>query len=176
MVTRSRHYTRPRMKTTRNSIFIGIWSIWEFRRGSVLPSRDQERFDACMLERYACPMEIARAQESIRAAELCLQTGLVSSAVSRAYYAMFQAVQVALEQEGLRRATWSHPILQATFTTERIYRRKRYAAMFSDYLSAALVVRQAEDYGRAGVSHRIAQHHVRRAALFVTAVREGLDA
>ena len=40
----------------------------------------------------------------------------------------------------------------------------------------ALVVRQAADYGRAGVSHRIAQRQVRRAALFVTAVQEVLNA
>jgi len=121
-------------------------------------------------------MDIARAQESLHAAELCLQTGLVNSAVSRAYYAMFQAAQVALEMEGIRRPTWSHPSVQAIFTTELIHRRKRYAAMFRDYLSAALVVRQAADYGRAGVSHKIAQRQVRRAALFVTAVQEVLNA
>ena len=136
----------------------------------MLLSYEQERFDARLPEQYACPMDIARAQESLRAAELCLQTGLVNSAVSRAYYAMFQAAQVALEQEGFRRRLESSQ-LQATFTTELIHRRKRYAAMFRDYLSAALVVRQAADYGRAGVSHKIAQRHVRRAALFVTAVR-----
>jgi hypothetical protein len=62
-------------------------------------------------------MDIARAQEFLRAAELCLQIGLVHS---------------------------------------------------------ALVVRQAADYGRAGVSYKIAQRHVRRGALFVTAVREVL--
>ena len=66
--------------------------------------------------------------------------------------------------------------MQATFTTELIHRRKRYAAMFRDYSLAPLVVRQAADYGRAGVSQKIAQRHVRRAALFVTAVREVLDA
>jgi uncharacterized protein (UPF0332 family) len=58
-------------------------------------------------------MDIARAQESLQVAELCLHTGLVNSAVSRAYYAMFQAAQVALEQEGIRRPAWSHPSLQA---------------------------------------------------------------
>ena len=141
-----------------------------------LPSGDQERFDARLPEQYACPMDIARAQESLRAAELCLQSGLVNSAVSRAYYAMFQAAQVALETEGIRRPTWSHPSVQALFTTELIHRRKRYAATFRDYLAAALVVRQAADYGRAGVSHRIAQRQVRRAALFVTAVQEVLNA
>jgi len=120
-------------------------------------------------------MDIARAQESLRAADLCLQAGCVNSAVSRAYYAMFQAAQVALEREGITRLTWSHPSLQAIFTTELIHRRKRYAATFRDYLSAALVVRQAADYGRAGVSQKIAQRMVRRAALFVTAVSEALE-
>jgi hypothetical protein len=43
--------------------------------------------------------------------------------------------------------------------------------MFRDYLSVALEVRQGADYGWAGVSHKIAQRQVRRAALFVTAVR-----
>lgn len=119
-------------------------------------------------------MDMARAQESLQAAERCLQSGLVNSAVSRAYYAMFQAAQVALEHEGMHRATWSHPGLQATFTTELIHRRKRYAATFRDYLSAALVVRQAADYGRAGVRHKIAQRQVHRTALFVRAVQEVL--
>jgi uncharacterized protein (UPF0332 family) len=58
----------------------------------------------------------------------------VNSAVSRAYYAMFQAAQVALELEGMHRATWSHPGLQAAFTTELMHRRKRYAALFRDYV------------------------------------------
>jgi uncharacterized protein (UPF0332 family) len=117
-------------------------------------------------------MELERAQESLQAAELCLQAGWVNSAASRAYYAMFQAAQVALETAGFTRPVWSHPGLQATFTTELIHRRKRYPAIFRDYLAAALVVRQAADYGRAGVSQKIAQRMVRRAGQFVTAVEE----
>ena len=72
-----------------------------------------------------------RAQESLQAAELCLQAGWVNSAVSRAYYAMFQAAQVALEMAGFTRMVWSHPGLQATFTTELIHRRKIYPAPFA---------------------------------------------
>jgi uncharacterized protein (UPF0332 family) len=45
-------------------------------------------------------MELARPIESLKAAELCLRESLVNSAVSRAYYAMFQAAQVALEAAG----------------------------------------------------------------------------
>jgi uncharacterized protein (UPF0332 family) len=115
-------------------------------------------------------VNLDRAQESLRAAQLCLQEGLVNSAASRAYYAMFQAAQVALETAGFTRTEWSHPGLQAAFVTELIYRRKMYPAAFRDYLSSGLRVRQAADYGQAGVSRRIAQRLVRRAASFVSAV------
>jgi uncharacterized protein (UPF0332 family) len=41
--------------------------------------------------------------------------GLVNSAASRAYYAMFQAAQVALETKGLVRSEWSHKALHSYF-------------------------------------------------------------
>jgi uncharacterized protein (UPF0332 family) len=89
-------------------------------------------------------MELTRAVESLRAAELCRREGLVSSAASRAYYTMFQAAQVALEAEGLVRSEWSHKGLHASFNQELIQRRKLYPRAFRDYLIAALTVRQAE--------------------------------
>jgi uncharacterized protein (UPF0332 family) len=49
-------------------------------------------------------MEMSRAIESLKAAELCLTESLANSAASRAYYAMFQAAQAALEAEGLVRS------------------------------------------------------------------------
>lgn len=118
-------------------------------------------------------MEIARAQESLSAAQLCLERQFVNSAASRAYYAMFQAAHAALEAAGFSRGTWSHPGLQAMFAAELVHRRKLYPAVFRDYLSAGLRVRQAADYGYAGVSHKIASRLVRRAASFVSAVRRG---
>ena len=48
-------------------------------------------------------MLIERANESLRAAQLCLEEQLVNSAANRAYYAMFQAAQVALELAGVTR-------------------------------------------------------------------------
>ncbi len=52
-------------------------------------------------------------------------------AASRAYYAMFQAAQVALEAAGAGRVQWSHAALQAAFTTGLIRRSKvRRAATF----------------------------------------------
>ena len=51
----------------------------------------------------------------MNAALLCLDQELVNSTASRAYYAMFQAAQAALETAGFARAEWSHPGLQVAF-------------------------------------------------------------
>ena len=47
-------------------------------------------------------MEIAKAEESLKAAEICHAQGLYNSSASRAYYAMFQGAQVALEAADYR--------------------------------------------------------------------------
>ena len=120
-------------------------------------------------------MEIARAAESLKASVLCLREGLVSSAASRAYYAMFQAAQIALEAEGLMRSQWSHKGLHSSFNQELIHQRKLYPRIFRDYLTSALTVRQAADYGEEGVSAKIAARQVRRAEGFVNLVMEVIN-
>lgn len=119
-------------------------------------------------------MDLSRARESLRAAQLCLQEGLANSAASRAYYAMFQAAQVAMEIAGFPRDEWSHSGLQAAFANELIHRRKIYPAVFRDYLSSGLRTRHVADYGLEGVGKKTAQRVVHRAASFVTAVEEKL--
>jgi uncharacterized protein (UPF0332 family) len=117
-------------------------------------------------------MDIERAQESLKAAQLCLREGLANSAASRAYYAMFQAAQVAMSVVDSTRNEWSHHGLQAAFASELIHRRKVYPTVFRDYLSSGLRVRHVADYGLAGVSGKTAQRLVHRAVSFVTAVEE----
>lgn len=134
------------------------------------------RFDLPGRRRYAFFMRLDRAEESLEAAQLCLEAQLVNSAASRAYYAMFQAAQVALEAAGFVRVQWSHSGLQATFTTELIHRRKLYSATLRDHLASGLGVRQAADYGHAGISGKVAQRLVRRATTFVDVVREVTNA
>ncbi len=96
----------------------------------------------------------------------------MNSAASRAYYAMFQAAQIALEAEGLIRLEWSHRGLHSSFNQELIHQRKLYPRVFRDYLTFALTVRQAADYGEGGVSAKIAQRQIHRAAAFVKAAKE----
>jgi len=120
-------------------------------------------------------MDLDRARESLRAAELGLREGYANSAASRAYYAMFQAAQVALEYIGSGRTMWRHAGLQSTFATECIHRRKIYPAIFRNHLTLGLEIRQEADYGYAGVSQKAAQRLLQRALAFVSAVEEAIS-
>jgi uncharacterized protein (UPF0332 family) len=53
-------------------------------------------------------MDIAKADESLKATERCFHEGLYNSSVSRAYYSMYQAAQTALEAAGLLRTELTH--------------------------------------------------------------------
>ena len=117
-------------------------------------------------------MELERAVESLKAAELCLREGFVNSAASRAYYAMFQVAQCALEAQGIARSQWSHKSLHSSVNQQLIHQRKAFPRIFRDYLTVALTVRQSADYGESGISAKIAQRQVRRALGFVEAAQE----
>ena len=117
-------------------------------------------------------MFIERANESLRASQLCLEEQLVNSAASRAYYAMFQAAQVALELSGVGRRQWSHATIQAAFSSELIHRRRIYPTALRRDLSDGLGVRRLADYTELGVSRAAAHRLVRRATVFVSMVQE----
>lgn len=117
-------------------------------------------------------VDLERAMESLKAAELCLVESLANSAASRAYYAMFQAAQSVLEAQGINRSEWSHKSLHSIFNQQLIHQRKVFPRVFRDYLTSALTVRQAADYGEGGISVKIAQRQVRRASAFVKITAE----
>jgi uncharacterized protein (UPF0332 family) len=85
---------------------------------------------------------------------------------------MFQAAQIALEGEGFARFEWSHRGMHSTFNQQLIHQKKLYPRVFLSYLTSALTVRQAADYGEAGTSQKIASRQLRRARVFVETVEE----
>ena len=118
-------------------------------------------------------MEIAKADESLRAAEYCYQETLYNSSVSRAYYSMYQAAQVALEAVGLVRDEWSHAGLQATFANELTRRRKLYSPFLARDLNIVQDLRHTADYRDTSVSRRQTARALGKAREFVGAVRKG---
>jgi uncharacterized protein (UPF0332 family) len=121
-------------------------------------------------------MEPERVQASLQAAELCLAEGLWDSAVSCAYYALFQAAICALERRGLRRREWTHKGVHSDFVQRFVRRRKLVPASFAGALPSVMQLRHIADYQQPGVSRRQAERAVRRAREVVTLLqREGFD-
>ena len=120
-------------------------------------------------------MEMRKADESLKTAELCYSQGLYNSSASRAYYAMFQAAQVALETAGFTRPEWSHAGLHATFANELTRRRKQYAATLARDLTIVQELRHTADYRNHDLSERQAARAVHKAKEFVDAIKRRIS-
>ena len=112
-------------------------------------------------------MELERAQASLRAAQLCLAQGLFDSAVSRAYFALFQAAICALESLGIRRREWTHRGVHSDFAQLFVRRRKLVPLSFASALPTVMQLRHMGDYQQPGVSQRQAERAVRLAREFL---------
>lgn len=117
-------------------------------------------------------MQIEKAQESLRAAEVCFGEKLYNSTANRAYYAMFQAAVVALERAGIQSKgeQWSHENLQAVFATELIHRRKLYPRTMSSFLPNGMRLRHQADYYEYSVSEKRAREILQWAQEFLRLV------
>ena len=113
-------------------------------------------------------MDLARAQASLQAAELCLAHGLWDSAVNRSYFALFQVAICALERRRMRRREWTHKGVHSDFMQLFVRRRKLVPASFAGALPSVMHLRHIADYQQPGVSQTQAERAVRRAPEFVT--------
>jgi len=120
-------------------------------------------------------VDIAKAEESLQAADLCYSQGLYNSSASRAYYAMYQAAQVALEAAGFTRFEWSHASLHATFANELTRRRKQYSPVFARHLTIVQELRHTADYRDRGLSQKQTARSLVKAREFVNAVKRRLS-
>jgi uncharacterized protein (UPF0332 family) len=120
-------------------------------------------------------MEMAKAEESLNAVELCYAQGFYDSSTSRAYYAMFQAAQVALETAGFMRPEWSHAGLHATFANELTRRRKQFAPVLARDLPIVQELRHTADYRNHHLSARQAARALSKAREFVQAIKRSVS-
>jgi len=112
-------------------------------------------------------MEWTRTQGSLKAAQLCLEQQLSDSAVSRAYFAAFQAAICALETQGIKRDEWTHKGVHSDFVHRFVSRRKIVPAGFANALPNLMRLRHIGDYRQPGVSQNQAVRAVRLAQDFV---------
>lgn len=110
---------------------------------------------------------LAKARRSLAAAERELAAGAHDDAVSRAYYACFQAAVAALLRAGVRPRGdgWGHDFVQAELARRRLVR-----ADLRSTLPRTIGLRHTADYDAESVSRRQARDAVERARVFVAAL------
>jgi len=112
-------------------------------------------------------MDWMRTQGSLKAAQLCLEQRLSDSAVSRAYFAAFQAAICAIESQGVKHKEWTHKGVHSDFVHRFVSRRKIVPASFASALPNVMRLRHIGDYRQPGVSQKQAERAVRLAQEFV---------
>lgn len=117
---------------------------------------------------------LAKAEESLAGAESEHANRRHQNCANRAYYACYQAAVAALLQAGIRSrgARWGHDTVQAQFVGELINRRKRYPPELRDTFERLLELRQSADYAAGFVSEIQTARSLRRARVFVSAVKQ----
>ncbi|MGH7772735.1 MAG: HEPN domain-containing protein [Candidatus Binatia bacterium] len=116
-------------------------------------------------------MEITKANESLKAAEHCYTDGLYNSSVSRAYYSMYQAAQVALEAAGFNAPSG----LTEDCTRLLTRRRKLYSSFLARDLNVVQDLRHTADYRDSDVSKRQATRALAKAREFVSLIKKGIS-
>lgn len=119
---------------------------------------------------------LAKAADSLVAAESEFAAGRYDNVANRCYYACFQAAVAALEAAGFHprgrsRDRWSHSGVQAQFVGVLINRRKQYPSSLGNVLSMAFTARQKADYTRNRVSANDARRLLHRSREFVGAIQ-----
>jgi len=115
-----------------------------------------------------------KADQDMRAAELCFEQALYDVCVSRCYYAMFHIAIAALIRHSIppRRDQWGHDYVQSQVAEQLIKRRKVLPATLAGELLDAMNARHEADYSAIPSSRKMAERRLRKARGFVNAIEE----
>ncbi len=116
-----------------------------------------------------------KAQNNLRAAQICFDNGLYDASVNRAYYAALQAAVAALASRGLKRAKADHKKIQADFSENLIRKQKIYPARVRSYLMDMQAVRNEADYTGLVISQRLSHKQIDKAAQLIALIRKELE-
>ena len=115
---------------------------------------------------------LAKAEEALKAAELCCENGLYDSCASRCYYAMFWAAMAGLEHIGYSSQEWSHSGLMNVFGREIVKKRHFVARKIAAHLRDGYHLRLSADYGRDLTGAKRARRALGHAQVFVARLEE----
>ncbi|HID63878.1 MAG TPA: HEPN domain-containing protein [Anaerolineae bacterium] len=115
---------------------------------------------------------LIKAEEALKAANLCYDHGLHDSCASRCYYAMFWAAIAALEWAGSPSQKWNHSGLSSVFGKELVKKRRLLSPTLAGRLGDGYDLRRLADYERRPVGKKRTKRVLDGARKFVACVKE----
>ena len=117
-----------------------------------------------------------KADENLKAAQLCFDNGFYNACANRAYYAMFHAAIAILIIKGFppTKKHIDHGWVQSNFVSELIKRRKTFQSKFKSYLQDAQMVRNDADYKNLLVSQKVARRQLSKSKELIAVIKEEL--
>ena len=110
---------------------------------------------------------LKKAENSLKAAQLCSDNGLYDDAANRSYFAVLQIAIGLLRKHSLFPVTRRlHAWVQANFSKEFIRKRKIFPQRMAGYLSDLRDQRETADYKLQFVSRKSGKVNVRKASEF----------
>ncbi len=113
---------------------------------------------------------LQKARAFLQDARLCVDHGRYDSAVSRAYYAMFRAAIVWLEQYGDVRSSWNHGRLARILEQRMVHSNALLASEDVRELEDVYALRLIADYRDRRLSLQETQAVMERANRFMTRI------
>jgi uncharacterized protein (UPF0332 family) len=111
---------------------------------------------------------LTKAENSLKAAQLCFENGLYDDAVSRAYYCVLRASIALLIKIGQKtNFKRVHLWVQAVFPRECVHRRKIVPKYLASYISDLQNDRNTADYDPTFISRRTAERTLKKADTFL---------
>ncbi|MFQ5823872.1 MAG: HEPN domain-containing protein [bacterium] len=116
---------------------------------------------------------LTKAENSLKAAQLCYENGLFDDAVSRAYYSILRASIALLVNLGFVPETKRiHHWVQAVFPRECVRRRKIVPKELVAYFTELHNERDIADYQTKFLSKKSAEKSIKKSHIFISVIQK----
>lgn len=115
---------------------------------------------------------LTKAQENLKAAQLCFENKWYNACANRMYYAALQAAVAAIAESGIKQEKVEHKRVQADFNGRLLYRQKRYPAKFKSYLPDMQILRNEADYTTEQISKKRASSLLSKAKEMISCIEQ----
>lgn len=114
-----------------------------------------------------------KADENLKAAQLCFDNCFYNAGTNRAYYAMYHAAIAILIARGFppTQKQIDHGWVQSVFARELINRKKIFPGKFRRYLFDCQEVRNDADYKDLMISKKTANRQLLKATEFISVIK-----